>query len=323
MSLRCEEDVNECEREECENGGACVNVFGSFLCNCTAGFVGQFCGLRPVVVPHIQAGHSYEGKEELMGIAVVLFVIFTLVVLFVVFRKNCSRNNITLEQGPATAALLHKSNGVRFRGLRAGDGRNLYQEVGPPQVPVRPMAYTPCFQSDSRSNLDKIVDGLGGEHQEMTTFHPESPRILTARRRVVVCSVAPNLPAVSPCRSDCDSIRKNGWDAGTESEWEAAVPCVVFHVVLGACRGATWWEGVKERGRETAYTALAVTYTIIDKHVDPRNLLWFLFHLHVGRMRLRKGSCHMPRVTVSRRLRCSVLVSRISAIYAVPPRRAK
>ncbi|KAI1242062.1 Protocadherin Fat 3 [Lamprotornis superbus] len=222
--VTCEEDINECEREECENGGSCVNIFGSFLCNCTPGYVGQYCGLRPVVVPNIQAGHSYVGKEELIGIAVVLFVIFVLIVLFIifrkkVFRKNYSRNNITLVQDPATAALLNKSNGIQFKNIRnSGDSRNIYQEVGPPQVPVRPMAYTPCFQSDSRNNLDKIVDGLGVEHQEMTTFHPESPRILTARRGVVVCSVAPNLPAVSPCRSDCDSIRKSTWDAGTESK---------------------------------------------------------------------------------------------------------
>ncbi|XP_048698639.2 protocadherin Fat 3 isoform X6 [Caretta caretta] len=222
--VTCEDDVNECEREECENGGSCINVFGSFLCNCTPGYVGQYCGLRPVVVPNIQAGHSYVGKEELIGIAVVLFVIFVLIILFIVFRKkvfrkNYSRNNITLVQDPATAALLNKSNGIQFKNLRnTGDSRNIYQEVGPPQVPVRPMAYTPCFQSDSRNNLDKIVDGLGVEHQEMTTFHPESPRILTARRGVVVCSVAPNLPAVSPCRSDCDSIRKSTWDGGTESK---------------------------------------------------------------------------------------------------------
>uniref|UniRef100_A0A670YAU8 Protocadherin Fat 3 n=1 Tax=Pseudonaja textilis TaxID=8673 RepID=A0A670YAU8_PSETE len=221
--VTCDEDINECEREECENGGSCVNVFGSFLCNCTPGYVGQHCGLRPVVVPNIQAGHSYVGKEELIGIAIVLFIIFLLVVLFIVFRKkvfrkNYSRNNITLVQDPATAALLHKSNGIQFKNMRtSGDSRNIYQEVGPPQVPVRPMAYTPCFQSDSRNNLDKIVDGHGVEHQEMTTFHPESPRILTARRGVVVCSVAPNLPTVSPCRSDCDSIRKT-WENGTESK---------------------------------------------------------------------------------------------------------
>ncbi|CAH2225513.1 protocadherin Fat 3 isoform X1, partial [Pelobates cultripes] len=220
--LTCEEDINECEREDCENGGTCVNVFGSFYCNCTHGYVGQHCGLRPVVVPNIQAGHSYVGKEELIGIAVVLFVIVILIILFIVFRKkvfrkNYSRNNITLVQDPATAALLNKTNGIQFKNLRnSGDSRNIYQEVGPPQVPVRPMAYTPCFQSDSRNNLDKMVDGLGVEHQEMTTFHPESPRILTARRGVVVCSVAPNLPSVSPCRSDCDSIRKGNWDTGND-----------------------------------------------------------------------------------------------------------
>ncbi|XP_053312519.1 protocadherin Fat 3 [Spea bombifrons] len=220
--LTCEEDINECEREDCENGGTCVNVFGSFFCNCTHGYVGQYCGLRPVVVPNIQAGHSYIGKEEFIGIAVVLFVIVLLIVLFIVFRKkvfrkNYSRNNITLVQDPATAALLNKTNGIQFKNLRnSGDSRNIYQEVGPPQVPVRPMAYTPCFQSESRNNLDKMVDGLGVEHQEMTTFHPESPRILTARRGVVVCSVAPNLPSMSPCRSDCDSIRKGTWDTGND-----------------------------------------------------------------------------------------------------------
>ncbi|MBN3304009.1 FAT3 protein, partial [Amia calva] len=221
----CDDDVNECEREECENGGLCVNTFGAFYCNCTAGYVGQYCGLRPVVVPNIRAGHTYVGKEELIGIAVVLFVIFVLIVLFIafrkkVFRKNYSRNNITLVQDPATAALLNKANGIQFKSVRNNaDPCNLYQEAGgPPQVPVRPMAYTPCFQSDSRSNLDKIVDSLGVEHTEMTTFHPESPRILTTRRGVVVCSVAPNLPPVSPCRSDCDSIRKTTWETDTEGK---------------------------------------------------------------------------------------------------------
>ncbi|XP_069495463.1 protocadherin Fat 3 isoform X2 [Ambystoma mexicanum] len=242
--ITCEEDINECEREECENGGICVNVFGSFLCNCTAGFVGQHCGLRPVVVPNIQAGHSYVGKEELIGIAVVLFVIFVLIILFIVFRKkvfrkNYSRNNITLVQDPATAALLNKTNGIQFKNLRnSSDSRNIYQEVGPPQVPVRPMAYTPCFQSDSRSNLDKMVDGLGAEHQEMTTFHPESPRILTARRGVVVCSVAPNLPAVSPCRSDCDSLRKNAWDAGKESKGVVDAAEEMMTCFAGSNRGS-------------------------------------------------------------------------------------
>uniref|UniRef100_A0A3Q1H770 Uncharacterized protein n=1 Tax=Anabas testudineus TaxID=64144 RepID=A0A3Q1H770_ANATE len=196
-SCRCEEDVNECDRSnpegECENGGVCVNTHGSFYCNCTAGFVGQRCSLRPVVVPDMQAGHAVVGKEELIGIAVVLFVIITLIILFIAFRKKFK----TLHCTP-------------------GDPLNLYAEPGlGPTVPVRPMAYTPCFQGDPRSTLEKMVDGRSVEHTEMSTFHPESPRILsgTTRRGVVVCSVAPNLPPVSPCRSDCDSIRKSPWDS--------------------------------------------------------------------------------------------------------------
>uniref|UniRef100_A0A665T275 FAT atypical cadherin 3a n=1 Tax=Echeneis naucrates TaxID=173247 RepID=A0A665T275_ECHNA len=208
MGLTCEEDVNECDRSnpegECENSGVCVNTHGSFYCNCTAGFVGQRCGLRPVVVPNMQAGHAMVGKEELIGIAVVLFVIITLIILFIAFRKKFK----TLHCGPGDPLNLYSDSGLGSN-LVGGGGM-----MGPPQVPVRPMAYTPCFQGDPRSTLEKMVDGRSVEHTEMSTFHPESPRILsgTTRRGVVVCSVAPNLPPVSPCRSDCDSIRKSPWD---------------------------------------------------------------------------------------------------------------
>ncbi|XP_072433894.1 protocadherin Fat 3-like isoform X4 [Chiloscyllium punctatum] len=217
MGFMCEEDIDECNTEECQNGGMCLNTLGSFHCNCTSGYIGLYCDLRPVVVPNIQPGHPYVGKEELIGIAVVLLVLMMLVMLFAIFRKKVfkkhARSNMTLVQDPATAALLNKPNGIQFKGIRNnGDSRKIYQETGgPPQVPVRPMAYTPCFHSDSRNNLDKI-DGMGMEHQEMSTFHPDSPRLLTTRRGVVVCSVAPNLPTVTRSVSDCDSLRKNTWD---------------------------------------------------------------------------------------------------------------
>lgn len=40
---RCDEDVDECDQDECRNGGECVNTSGSFYCNCSEGYEGQFC----------------------------------------------------------------------------------------------------------------------------------------------------------------------------------------------------------------------------------------------------------------------------------------
>lgn len=36
-------DVNECEQDVCGDRGECVNAFGSFSCNCSEGYEGQFC----------------------------------------------------------------------------------------------------------------------------------------------------------------------------------------------------------------------------------------------------------------------------------------
>ncbi|KAB5550105.1 hypothetical protein PHYPO_G00049870 [Pangasianodon hypophthalmus] len=136
--LTCEEDVNECERgERCEGGASCVNTFGSFYCNCTTpGFVGGACAIRPVLVPDMRSGPAYFGREELIGVAVVLFLIMALVFLFVAFRKKVfqksySRNDLSLVQDPATAALLHKANG-HFPPLQCGTGDpiSLYTEGG-------------------------------------------------------------------------------------------------------------------------------------------------------------------------------------------------
>lgn len=247
-SCSCEEDVNECARgslaDECENGGVCVNTHGSFYCNCTAGFVGQRCGSRPVVVPDMRAGRAAVGREELVGISVVLLMIMALVVSFVVlrkrfFQKDYSRNDLSLVQDPATAALLNKAAGFHFKTLHchSRDALNLFAETGlggsaasggsafkgPPQVPVRPIAYTPCFKGDPKATLQKVAESRGSaEHTEMRTFHPsESPRILPGgnRRGLVVCSVAPNLPPVAPnlppVSPSCseDSICKSPWDS--------------------------------------------------------------------------------------------------------------
>jgi len=42
-------DVNECLAIECLNNATCVNIAGTYQCQCTVGWTGEFCG---------------EGKEE-------------------------------------------------------------------------------------------------------------------------------------------------------------------------------------------------------------------------------------------------------------------
>lgn len=169
-----------------------------------------------------------------MGLTVVLLMIVALVVSFVVlrkkfFQKEFSRNELSLVQDPATAALLNKAAGFHFKTLHchSRDALNLFAETGlgstvlgesvlkgPPQVPVRPIAYTPCFKGDPKATFQKMVESCSVEHTEMRTFQPESPRILPGsnRKGLVVCSVAPNLPPVSPSCSD-DSVCKSPWDS--------------------------------------------------------------------------------------------------------------
>uniref|UniRef100_A0A9J7YZL0 FAT atypical cadherin 3b n=1 Tax=Cyprinus carpio carpio TaxID=630221 RepID=A0A9J7YZL0_CYPCA len=173
---RCDEDVNECEREECENGGVCVNTFGAFYCNCTAGFDGQFCG-QPLDGPDTQAeALSYIGPAEIIGIGVLLFVVLA-----------------------------------------------NYIAGGPPQVMVRPTAYTlPRCQGIPQGEMEKAEGGLATFScpPQMSTFQADPPHILgMPRRGVAVCSVAPNLPpSMSPNPSERSHIRKPPWEEEEEDE---------------------------------------------------------------------------------------------------------
>uniref|UniRef100_K1QJF5 Protocadherin Fat 4 n=1 Tax=Magallana gigas TaxID=29159 RepID=K1QJF5_MAGGI len=39
----CEENINECDNNPCQNGGQCTNSEGSFTCSCTDGWEGPVC----------------------------------------------------------------------------------------------------------------------------------------------------------------------------------------------------------------------------------------------------------------------------------------
>ena len=37
-------DINECTNNPCKNGAACVNIQGSYRCDCKSGYTGNNCG---------------------------------------------------------------------------------------------------------------------------------------------------------------------------------------------------------------------------------------------------------------------------------------
>ncbi|XP_062869869.1 protocadherin Fat 3 [Trichomycterus rosablanca] len=209
--LICDKDVNECEREECENGGACVNTFGAFYCNCTAGFEGQFCGQPSAVLVGTQAEDlSYIGPAEVIGIGVLSFVVLVLLLLLAAFRKKILRKDWTRAEAPGitteTNYALRKTGtgaeGIEFRAVPIFNGET---NVGPPQVMVRPTAYTrPRCQGEKAEGLATLsCPPLLG------SFQMEVPHFLgVPRRDVAVCSVAPNLPSLLP---NCP-LRKPPWE---------------------------------------------------------------------------------------------------------------
>ena len=46
---RCDEDINECEPNPCQNNATCENLIGRYFCNCTEDYVGVDCE-KPRVV---------------------------------------------------------------------------------------------------------------------------------------------------------------------------------------------------------------------------------------------------------------------------------
>uniref|UniRef100_A0A8C2GLM8 FAT atypical cadherin 1a n=1 Tax=Cyprinus carpio TaxID=7962 RepID=A0A8C2GLM8_CYPCA len=212
---RCLSDVDECLKKPCGNGGHCQNTYGSFNCNCSAGFSGQHCELRSEIRNEFVSTSWNIGLEEVIGIVVFVASIFILVILFVVVRKRiCRRSKSKSDDDDklgvgtgASHAFLHRPY------FDSKLNKNIYSDI-PPQVPVRPISYTPSIPSDSRNNLDRnSFEGSAiPEHPEFSTFNPDS--VHGHRKTVAVCSVAPNLPPPPPSNSvsDSDSIQKPSWD---------------------------------------------------------------------------------------------------------------
>ncbi|KAJ8383464.1 hypothetical protein AAFF_G00220600 [Aldrovandia affinis] len=237
---RCLSDVDECAQKPCSNGGRCENTHGSFHCNCTPGFGGRGCELRAEVRTDLVSTSWNIGLEEVVGIVVFVVSIFLLVLLFVVVRKRACRrgkgraqdDDDDKRQGPGHAFLQRPYFDAKL-------SKNIYSDV-PPQVPVRPISYTPSIPSDSRNNLDRnSFEGSAiPEHPEFSTFNPDAGH--GHRKTVAVCSVAPNLPPPPPSNSvsDSDSIQKPSWDYDYDAKVVDLDPCLGKKPMDdGACHG--------------------------------------------------------------------------------------
>lgn len=208
---RCLSDVDECLKNPCANAGQCQNTYGSYSCNCSLGYGGHHCEQHAQISNKVLSTSWNIGLEEVIGIAVFVAVIFVMALLFVVIRKRVCRR--TKPQSPDDDKRLHSSF-LQRPYYDSKLGRNVYSDV-PPQVPVRPISYTPSVPSDSRNNLDRssFEGSAVPEHTEFSTFNPD-PVGHGHRKAVAVCSVAPNLPPPPPSNSasDSDSIQKPSWD---------------------------------------------------------------------------------------------------------------
>uniref|UniRef100_A0A8C7DLN5 FAT atypical cadherin 1 n=1 Tax=Oncorhynchus kisutch TaxID=8019 RepID=A0A8C7DLN5_ONCKI len=214
---RCLGDVDECMQTEslCSNGGVCVNTYGSFNCSCVVGFAGRQCELEMLVRNELLFTSWSIGLEELLGLALFLVTIFGLSLLFVAVRKRAKQDG---------SKEYEDEDGKEFFGrayleVKSSRGVPVYLDV-PPQIPVRPISYTPSYPSNSRHNLNKgSCEGLGlVEPTEHSTPDPDPVPML--RRGVAVCSVAPTLPRRlhSNTPSETESIQKPCWDYHYDEE---------------------------------------------------------------------------------------------------------
>ncbi|XP_070699525.1 protocadherin Fat 3 [Pempheris klunzingeri] len=247
--LICDKDVNECDQDECRNGGDCVNTFGSFYCNCSEGYEGQFCNDQTPGDPgdDTQAEPlSYVGPGEIIGIGVLAFVIILLLVLFIAFRKKIKfrkdsdpdpRSQTVMGVSAIsteTSYMLHKTGmgaeGIEFKAVRVSGSpgtTSTYGEVGgstggPPQVMVRPTAHSPLPGGLSSQGMrsgdgDKTASSEGSQFSSFLS-DMSNVRGVANRRGIAVCSVAPNLPSASSCRSEHSPAHKVSWEGEETTE---------------------------------------------------------------------------------------------------------
>ncbi|XP_051917443.1 lactadherin-like isoform X4 [Hippocampus zosterae] len=60
--VHCQNDVNDCARQPCQNGGSCRDLEGDFKCHCPSPYVGKHCQLRCISLLGMEGGGVAESQ---------------------------------------------------------------------------------------------------------------------------------------------------------------------------------------------------------------------------------------------------------------------
>ncbi|XP_065127833.1 protocadherin Fat 1 [Paramisgurnus dabryanus] len=179
---RCVIDVDECVDMPCFNNGRCINIHGSFNCSCPAGFAGRLCETDIEVKNFITSTSWNSRLGELLGTLAFLTAIFALILLLLVVWKGAC-NPAKRLQSP------DKYKAVDSYIQRSDDNNQTRKRSCvdiPPQVPVRPVSYTPSVPGECRNNQNSTFD--------FSSYMPDP--LIDLKKTLAVSSVAPNIPRI-------------------------------------------------------------------------------------------------------------------------------
>ncbi|XP_016147488.1 protocadherin Fat 1 [Sinocyclocheilus grahami] len=197
---RCMIDVDECVDRPCFNDGHCVNTYGSFNCSCLVEFSGRLCEMDTEVRNQVVSSFWNSWIGELVAMLAFLTAIFVLMLFFlIVWKGTCKpdKSDKVIDKYKDVDSYIQRS-------CVYNQARKVSCPDTPPQVPVRPISYTPSIPGECRNNRGSVP--------EFSSFMPDP--LFGLRKTVAVCSVAPNLPhrKASHSHSENDSIQQMDWD---------------------------------------------------------------------------------------------------------------
>lgn len=181
LFFRCVIDVDECVDRPCFNNGRCINMHGSFNCSCSAGFTGSLCEIDMEVKNFIASTSWNSRLGELVITLTFLAAIFALTLIFLVVWKgacNSAKRHQSPDKYKTVDSYIQRSSVYNQARKRS------HVDI-PPQVPVRPISYTPSVPGECRNNQDST---------DFSNYMPDP--LIDLKKTLAVCSVAPNIPHI-------------------------------------------------------------------------------------------------------------------------------